>query len=151
MTAHDPASAAVDPAVATPHAPGSAAAGGDDESLGALLSRLMSDVTALFRQEVELAKAELRAEGSRAAKAAGMVAGAAGAALLAALLLSFALAWLLAEAMPTWLGFLIVGVVYAIVAAVLAKSGRTRMQQIDPVPQQTVETLKEDVQWAKNR
>ena len=151
MTAHDPASAAVDPAVAPP-APGSAVAdGSDEESLAALLSRLMSDVTALFRQEVELAEAELRAEGSRAAKAAGMVAGAAGAALLAALLLSFALAWLLAEAMPTWLGFLIVGVVYAIVAAVLAKSGRTRMQQIDPVPQQTVETLKEDVQWAKNR
>lgn len=148
MTTQDPfsgASAAGDVPGATRTGPA------DDASLGDLLSHLMSDVTALFRQEVELAKAELRAEGNRAAKAAVLVAGAAGVALLAAILLSFALAWLLAEFLPTWVGFLIVGVIYAVVAAVLAKNGRNRLQQIDPVPQQTVETLKEDAQWAKNR
>jgi F0F1-type ATP synthase assembly protein I len=78
-----------------------------------------------------------------------MLGGGAFAGYFALLFLSFALAWLLDEWMHTALAFLIVGLLYAVVAAVLVVRGRARLQNVNPVPQQTVETLKEDVQWAK--
>lgn len=124
---------------------------GSDASLGQLLSRLSDDLSRLLRQEVELAKSEVRLEAKKAAKAGGMLGAGALAAYLALLLVSFAAAWGLAELMPAGLGFLIVGIVYAIVAAVLLTAGRSRMQDVEPVPQQTVETVKEDARWAKDR
>jgi len=105
----------------------------------------------LFRKEVELARVEVRQEVGRASKAAVPGAGAAGAALMTVIMLSFALAWGLAELMAPGLAFLIVGVIYGIVAAVLFPMAKKQLQQISPVPEQTVETLKEDVQWAKNQ
>jgi len=66
-------------------------------------------------------------------------------------LLSFAAAWLLAELMPVGLAFLIVGVVYAAVALWAGLRARERARDIDPVPEQTVQTLKEDVRWVKAR
>jgi F0F1-type ATP synthase assembly protein I len=102
-----------------------------------------------MRKEVELAKVETKEEVSRAGKAGGMLGGGAFAGYFALLFLSFALAWLLDEWMHTALAFLIVGLLYAVVAAVLVVRGRARLQSVNPVPQQTVETLKEDVQWAK--
>jgi len=120
-----------------------------EKSLGQLFADLTSDLSTLMRKEVELAKVETKDEVSRAAKAGGMLGGAAVTGYFALLFLSFALAWLLDEWMHTALAFLIVGLVYAVIAAVLALQGRSRMQTVNPVPQQTVETLKEDVQWAK--
>ena len=120
-----------------------------EKSLGQLFSELTSDLSTLMRKEVELAKVETKEEVARAGKAGGMLGGGAFAGWFALLFLSFAVAWLLDEWMHTALAFLIVGLVYAVVAAVLVKQGRSRMQSVNPVPQQTVETLKEDVQWAK--
>jgi F0F1-type ATP synthase assembly protein I len=120
-----------------------------EKSLGQLFSELTSDLSTLMRKEVELAKVETKEEVSRAGKAGGMLGGGAFAGYLALLFLSFALAWLLDEWMHTALAFLIVGLLYAVVAAVLVVRGRARLQSVNPVPQQTVETLKEDVQWAK--
>jgi uncharacterized membrane protein YqjE len=120
-----------------------------DKSLGQLFSELTADLSTLMRKEVELAKVETKEEVSRAAKAGGMLGGGAVAGYFALLFLSFALAWLLDEWMHTALAFLLVGLVYAVVAAVLALQGRARLQSVNPVPTQTVETLKEDVQWAK--
>jgi F0F1-type ATP synthase assembly protein I len=120
-----------------------------EKSLGQLFSELTSDLSTLMRKEVELAKVETKEEVSRAGKAGGMLGGGAFAGYLALLFLSFALAWLLDEWMHTALAFLIVGLLYAVVAAVLIVRGRARLQDVNPVPQQTVETLKEDVQWAK--
>jgi len=77
-----------------------------------------------------------------------MLAGAAVAALLAAMLLSFALAWVLDQEINRALAFLIVGVLWAIAAAVLLSAGRKRMKAIEALPQ-TRETVKEDVEWAK--
>jgi type VI protein secretion system component VasK len=77
-----------------------------------------------------------------------MLAGAAVAALLAAMLLSFALAWVLDQGINRALAFLIVGVLWAIAAAVLLSAGRKRMKAIEALPQ-TRETVKEDVEWAK--
>lgn len=120
-----------------------------DQSIGELFSEMTSDVSVLLRKEIELAKVETKEEVQRAGKAAGMLGGGALAGYLALLFVSFALAFFLAEFMPTALGFLIVGVIYAVVAAVLAKSGQKKMKQVDPVPEQTVETLKEDAEWAR--
>lgn len=121
----------------------------DDRSTQELLSNLSGQVGALLRQEVELAKIETKEQLTRAGKAGAMFGAAGVAGLMALILLSFAAAWGLAAVLPDGLAFLIVGVVYAVVAAVLLASGRKKAAGISMVPQQTVQTLKEDVQWAK--
>jgi uncharacterized membrane protein YqjE len=120
-----------------------------DKSLTELFSAMTSDLSTLLRKEVELAKVETREELSRTTKAGGLLAGGAVAAYLAAVFASFALAWLLDKWMPRALAFVIVAVAYAAAAAVLVFQGRRRLRQVNPVPQQTIETLKEDVQWAR--
>jgi hypothetical protein len=120
-----------------------------DKPLSALMGDMVSEMGTLVRQEIALAKVETKEELGKAGQAAGMGAGAALAGHMALLFLSFALAWLLAQAMNTALAFLIVGIIYAATAGLLALGARKRAQAIHPVPEQTVETLKEDVQWAK--
>lgn len=120
-----------------------------DRSLGELFSEMTSDMSTLIRKEVELAKVETKEEMAKVGKASGMLVGGLVAAHMALLILSFALAWLLDEVMPTPLAFFIVGVIYVIVAAVLVSSGRKKLRQVNLKPEQTVQTLKEDVEWAK--
>jgi hypothetical protein len=120
-----------------------------DESLGQLFGQLGRQFSELLREEVKLAKTELREETSKAGKAGGMLGGAALAGHLCLLLVSFAAAWGLAEVMAAGLAFLIVATIYGAVAAILFIRGRRQLDQLSPVPDQTVETLKEDVQWAK--
>jgi uncharacterized membrane protein YqjE len=120
-----------------------------DRSLGELFTEMTSDMSTLIRKEIELAKVETKEEMAKVGKASGMLVGGVVAAHMALLILSFALAWLLDEVMPTPLAFFIVGVVYVIVAAVLVSSGRKRLREVNLKPEQTVQTLKEDVEWAK--
>jgi uncharacterized membrane protein YqjE len=122
---------------------------GDDASLGELFSTLTSDLSQLVRSEMELARVEIREEASKAGKAAGMLGGGAVAALVALILLTSAVAWGLAEVVDAGWAFLIVGVVVGAAAAVLAMNGRKKLAEVRPVPDQTVETLKEDARWAK--
>ena len=119
-----------------------------DASLGELFSEMTSDLSDLFRKEVQLAKVEAREEVGRAGKGAAMLGAAGLAGWLALIMLSFALAWLLDQAVDTALAFAIVGVLWAAAAAVLATTGRHRLKTIEALPQ-TKETLKEDVAWAK--
>ena len=121
----------------------------DDRSVKDLLSELSSELRTLLQKEVELAKLEVKEQASRAAKAGAMFGGGAGAGYFALLLLSFAAAWGLAQLMPTPLGFFIVGLVYAVVAAVLFARGRRQAAAIQP-PTRAVQTLKQDVQVAKD-
>ena len=121
-----------------------------DRSLSELFHDLTSDVSTLFRKEVELAKIEAREELRRSGKAAGMFAGAGIGGWMALLFISLSLAWLLDQAMNTALAFVIVGAVWAVVALVLAKRAQQEMKDMQALPQ-TIETLKEDVQWAKTR
>jgi nitrate/nitrite transporter NarK len=107
-------------------------------------------LSTLFRQEVELAKAEVKQEATKAGKAAGMLGAAGYAGHLTVLLLSFALVSALANVMDWGWAFLIVGVIWGIVAAVLFVNGRKKLKTVDPVPRRTTETLKEDAQWLKN-
>ncbi len=123
----------------------------DKESLGDLFSQLTADMSRLVRDEVELAKVEIN-ETVRNARTAGVSFGVAGfLGLMAFVLLSFAGAWGLTEVVPTGVAFLIVGGVYGLVALVLAAFGRQKVKAAKPVPEQTVETLKEDVTWAKQQ
>ncbi|GAA0799591.1 phage holin family protein [Spirilliplanes yamanashiensis] len=119
-------------------------------SVGELIGEISDDLSKLFRQEVELAKAEVRQEAQKAGKAAGMLGGAGFAGYLTVLFLSFALAWGLGNVMDYGWAALIVAVLWGIVAAVLFVSGKKKIKDVDPMPRRTVETLKEDAQWLKN-
>jgi Putative Actinobacterial Holin-X, holin superfamily III len=119
---------------------------------GELVKRLAEETSTLVRQELELARAEVTQKAKKTGFGLGEL-GAAGIASLYALgaLTACAIA-ALALALPVWLSALIVAAVYAIVALILALVGRNQLRQgLPPVPEQTQETLKEDVEWLKNR
>ena len=123
-----------------------------EESVGQLLGDLSADFTTLVRQEIALAKVEMTDKAKTAAKGLVpmVIGGVIGLAVLGAFT-AFLIA-LLAEVMPVWLAALIVTIVYAIVATVLVQSGRKKLKEVaPPVPEQTIETIKEDVQWAKTQ
>ena len=122
----------------------------EDTSLGEIVGRLASDFSRLMRAEIALAKAEAKEEVKEAGKGAGMLAGAGYAGHLLVLFLSLALMFLLDVWMPIGWAALIVAVLWGIVAAVLASRGRAALKRSTPPMTETVETLKEDAQWAKN-
>jgi cbb3-type cytochrome oxidase subunit 3 len=123
-----------------------------DESLGDVARDLTRDVSLLVRQEVQLAKAEMAEKGRTAAPGVGMIGGATLAGLLAGGALTAAAILGLAIFLPEWLAALLVGVVLAVVAYVLVKQGKERVAEAGaPIPEQTIETVKEDVEWAKTR
>jgi len=134
------------PGVDTTRASGSAV---DDRSLGELFGELTRDFSQLVRQEVQLAKTEVREEAAKAGRAVGQLTGAAVAAHLCALLTALAIAWAIGEAIPVWAGLAIVAVVLGVVAIVLYSRGRGEIRDIEPLPEETIETLKEDARWAK--
>jgi uncharacterized membrane protein YqjE len=122
-----------------------------EQPIGELLKQLASETTTLVRQELELAKAEMREKAGKAGPGFGMIGAAGGVALLAlgALTAFFVLA--LDGALPNWLAALIVAIVYGAVAAVLYMRGKQKVDDAgSPAPRQTIETLKEDVAWAKH-
>jgi hypothetical protein len=119
-------------------------------SIGEIIGEISDDLSQLFRQEVELAKAEVRQEATKAGKAAGMLGGAGLAGYMVALFVTLALMFGLGNVMDLGWAALIVAVVWGVVGAVLYAAGRNRLRTVTPVPRQTVETLKEDAQWLKN-
>jgi uncharacterized membrane protein YqjE len=122
-----------------------------ERPLGELVGELARDMSTLVRQELDLAKVELRQEAVKTGKAAGMLGGAGLTGYLAVLFLSLAAVWALSEVMPRGWAALIIAAFWAIVAAALYARGRTKLREVEPMPRQTVETIKEDVQWAKTR
>jgi uncharacterized membrane protein YqjE len=129
--------------------PGGAEA--ESASVGELVREVANDLSTLMRQELELAKTEVKEEVAKGGKAAGMLGAAGLAGYFVALFLSLALMWALASMIPVGWAALIVAVLWGIVGAVLYATGRKRLRQVNPKPEQTVETLKEDVQWARTR
>jgi uncharacterized membrane protein YqjE len=122
-----------------------------DQPLSQLISRTSSDLATLFRKEVELAKIEIRDDVRHTAKAGSMFGAAGFAGYLAAVLASLAVVFALDLAMPLWAAFLIVAVLFALVGFVLFRQARTRMSEFTLGPEQTMETIKEDIEWAKAR
>jgi uncharacterized membrane protein YqjE len=123
-----------------------------ERPVGELLRELSQQTTTLVRQELDLAKAEMAEKGKRAGIGAGMFGAAGIAGLLALGALTACLIAALDTGMPTWLAALIVALVWGAIAGVLALTGRSRIQEATPpAPEQTIETVKEDVQWAKTR
>ena len=140
--------------MADPGAPGGTAADvGDprERGIGELVKDLASQTSTLVRQEIQLAQAEVTQKGKLAGKGAGLLAGAAVFGLLALIALTAALITLLDRAMDTWIAAVIVMALWAIVALVLAKAGQKSLQQATPPAPQTVETVKEDIRWAKTQ
>ena len=123
-------------------APSEAHVKADNASLGELLGDVTRDLSTLMRQEVELAKAELKESGSKAGKGGGMLAGAGVAGHFVLLFLSIALWYALGELMGLGWSAVVVAVIWGIIAAILASTGRKELKQIKGMPQ-TTETLSE--------
>jgi hypothetical protein len=123
-----------------------------DASASDLVKQLSDQTSRLVRQELELLKAELSIKGKQAGAGAGLFGGAGVFGLFAFGALTAAAIAALATAMATWLAALIVAVVWAAIAGVAALTGKRKVEQaLPPVPQDSVESVKEDVQWTKTR
>ena len=121
-----------------------------EQSTGDLVKQLTQQVSTLVRQEVELAKVEMTDKGKKAGVGIGRFGGAGVAALLGLGALTAFLILVLDLAMPAWAAALIVGVIWAAVAGVLALQGREKVKEVGtPLPEETTESVKEDVEWLK--
>jgi len=122
-----------------------------ERGLGELVKDLAGQTSTLVRQEIKLAQAEVTQKGKVAGRGVGLLAGAAVAALLGLGALTAVLIVALDGALALWLAALIVTVLWFVVAGVLASAGRGALKRATPPVPQTVETVKEDVQWAKTQ
>jgi VIT1/CCC1 family predicted Fe2+/Mn2+ transporter len=123
-----------------------------ERPLGEVAKALTRDVSLLVRQEIDLAKAEMAEKGRTAAPGLGMFGGAGIVALCAAGALTAFLVLVFSVFLPEWAAALIVGAVLAAAAYVLVRQGKERVADAGkPVPEQTIETVKEDVEWVKTR
>jgi hypothetical protein len=123
----------------------------DARSMGEIVQDILKDVQEMFRSEFRLARAEMGEKAGKAAKAGGMFGAAAVCALLGAAALVAAAIAGLTLVMAIWLAALIMGVLLVCGAAAAYAGGRARMKNVTPVPEQTVQTIKDDVEWAKHR
>jgi MFS family permease len=123
------------------------------DSIGGLLRGILMDIRTLIREEIELARIEIKEQAGRARAAAVSFAIAAVALACGGLLLLVALATGIADLLdwPVWAGFLIVAVLLALVGVVTLSSGRRQLQQVHAVPEETVSTLKENSEWIAKR
>jgi uncharacterized membrane protein YqjE len=123
-----------------------------ERPIGELMRQLADETATLVRQELELAKAEMREKGKKAGMGAGLFGGAGVVGLLALGALTAFFILVLDAVLPAWAAALIVAVVYGAIAAFLALRGRRKMQEAGtPVPEQTKHSIEEDLEWAKTR
>jgi hypothetical protein len=112
-------------------------------SVGQLIGEVTKDLSILMRQELELAKVEVKAEAKKAGQGAGMFGIAGFAGYMVLLFVSFALWWALANVMDIGLAALIVAIIWGVIGAVAYAMGRKKFQQVHPKPERTVETLQQ--------
>ena len=112
-------------------------------SVGELVQDITRDLSTLMRQEVDLAKAEIKEEASKAGKGAGMLAGAGFAGYMVLLFASIALWWALANVMDQGWAALIVAGIWAAIGAVLALTGRNKLRTVHPKPERTIDTIQQ--------
>lgn len=123
------------------------------ESFGSLIRGILMDFQTLIREELALAKAEIREQATKARSAAFSFGVAAGALLCGAMFLLIAIAMGVADLLnwPAWAGFLIVAVLLSVIGFVALSSGRRQLREVHAVPQETVTTLKENSEWIARR
>jgi uncharacterized membrane protein YqjE len=123
-----------------------------EQPMGELFKQLSDDLSTLVRQELKLAQVEMTEKGKKAGVGVGMFGGAGIVGLLALGAFTACLIAALATGMEVWIAALIVTVLYGAAAGVLAMQGKNRVSEATPpVPEQTVETVKEDAQWVKTQ
>jgi hypothetical protein len=123
----------------------------DQRSLGQLFSELSADLSDLLHKEVMLAQAEATEKVTTVAKGAGMAVAGGFVAYAGFIVLLLALAYLLERWMDLWLATALVAVVVLIVGAVLLQMGRSKLKNMQLKPEQTIDSLKENVEWAKEQ
>ena len=123
-----------------------------EQPVGQLLKQLSEQTSTLVKQELALARAEMTQKGKKLGMGVGLIGGGGLAALLALGSFTAFLILVLSEAMDGWLAALIVTLLWAAVAGVLALIGKERIEEAPPLtPEQTIDTLKEDAEWAKTQ
>ena len=124
----------------------------DERSLGDLFSDLSRETTTLVRQEVQLAKAELTQSATEAARGIGMLVAGGAVAYAGLLFLLLAIVYGLIDAgWDAWLSALVVGLAVVVIGAILVLRARESLKPANLAPRRTVETLKEDQEWAKEQ
>ncbi|HEX2281234.1 MAG TPA: phage holin family protein [Thermomicrobiales bacterium] len=142
---------ATDYGTPTSSRPTVSADGNDSRSIAEMFSGAVHNIQNIVRAEVQLAKTELREEAKVAGKGAAMLGAAAVVGIYALGLFLLTAVYALAQVMADWLAALIVAVVVAAVAGVLAMVGKSRLQQFSPKPDQTIDSVKEDIEWVKQQ
>jgi uncharacterized membrane protein YqjE len=127
------------------------AQGSGGESLGSLVAGIVEDLQRIVRGEVQLAKTELKEDAGAIGKGAGMVAGAAFVGVVGFIFLMLAVTYLLNKSLEMWLSAGIVGLALAIIAAILAMVGKNRLSAATLKPDQTIDSVKEDREWASRQ
>lgn len=122
---------------------------GDERSLGEIVGDVAQDLSTLVKQEMDLAKVELKQEATKAGKGAGLLGGAGVAGHMALVFVSLTLLFALDLALPRWASALIVTALWVVIAAVLAVTGRSALKKAHPELPKTQQTLKEDAEWAR--
>ena len=120
-----------------------------DRSISDVLQDIIRNVQEIVRSEVRLAKTEIREELDKARSSALLLGAGAATAMFAVLFLLLTVVYALALVMPEWAAAMLVGAALAAVAIVLFAAGLKRFKQIHPTPARTVETIKENVEWAR--
>jgi protein-S-isoprenylcysteine O-methyltransferase Ste14 len=124
-----------------------------NESIGGLLRGILMDLRQLMREEIALARVEIREQAGRAKAAALALGAAAGALAFGVIFLLIALAQGIADMFdwPIWAGFFVVALLLGVTGAALLSSGRRQLRRVHAVPEQTVETVKENSEWIAKR
>jgi uncharacterized membrane protein YqjE len=123
----------------------------EERSFSDVMQDILRTVQEIVRSEVRLAKTEMQEEAGKAKSSAVLLGGGALTAIYAILFLLLTIVYGLALVMPNWAAALIVAAALAVIATIMLTAGRTRFKQIHPIPERTVETIKENVEWAKQQ
>lgn len=123
----------------------------DQRSIGEVIGDVVANAQEMIRGEIRLAKAELRNDAKAAAKSMGILAAGAVLVFYAFGMLLFTAVWALDTQIPQWTAGLIVTTAVAIPATILVKIGRSKLKEIEPGPEQTIESMKENVEWVRRQ
>jgi len=119
--------------------------------LSSIVGDLVGNLQDLMRGELRLAKQEIKEEAKTAGVGAGLLAGAGALALVGLIFIGLTLTYGLDAYMPDWAAALVVALVFLAIGGALFMVGKKRLQQVDPIPRQTMESLKEDTEWVKQQ